>query len=518
MDSADYLAQEFGTFDALFRHRVREHPEAAALVCGDSHLTYGELDTLVDRVAAALQRDGVGPEDVVSVCAANSIPYAAVFLGALRAGVTVAPLAPSSTPDQLVAMLEDCAATHLFCDADAGEHLEGVASSISARRVAFDAGVGQPWEQWLAPVGATPREVSVDPQAAFNLIYSSGTTGTPKAIVQSHQMRWLHVKSFVPVFYGPDSVTIVSTPLYSNTTLVSFLPALAGGGACVLMAKFDARGFLELAQAHRASVAMLVPVQYRRILNVDDFDDFDLSSFQVKFSTSAPFPAELKAETLARWPGELFEIYGMTEGGVACFLDARSNPHKLHTVGVPTGANVVKVIDESGRELGPGEPGELVGYSPAVMTGYLNQPDKTSETQWRDADGRVFIRSGDVAVIDEDGFVTLIGRKKDMIISGGFNVYPVDLEKALLAHPDVDEAAVVAAPSREWGETPVAFVSLRDGANVDAKTLRDFANGSLGKMQRISQVRVIDALPRSAIGKVLKRELHDALASEDAQS
>ena len=176
------------------------------------------------------------------------------------------------------------------------------------------------------PGGRDAREVSVDPQAAFNLIYSSGTTGTPKAIVQSHQMRWLHVKSFVPVFYGPDSVTIVSTPLYSNTTLVSFLPALAGGGACVLMAKFDARGFLELAQAHRASVAMLVPVQYRRILSVVDFDDFDLSSFQVKFSTSAPFPAELKAETLARWPGELFEIYGMTEGGVACFLDARSNP------------------------------------------------------------------------------------------------------------------------------------------------------------------------------------------------
>ena len=144
-------------------------------------------------------------------------------------------------------------------------------------------------------------------------------------------------------------------------------------------------------------------------------------------------------------------------------------------MGVPTGANVVKVIDESGRELGPGEPGELVGYSPAVMTGYLNQPDKTSETQWRDADGRVFIRSGDVAVIDEDGFVTLIGRKKDMIISGGFNVYPVDLEKALLAHPDVDEAAVVAAPSREWGETPVAFVSLRGGSSVDAQTLRDFA-------------------------------------------
>jgi long-chain acyl-CoA synthetase len=323
-------------------------------------------------------------------------------------------------------------------------------------------------------------------------------------------MRWGQFVSLLAA-YSSDAVAILSTPLYSNTTLASFLPAVAGGATCVLMPKFDSLDFLGLCERHRVTAAMLVPVQYRRILEVPQFDDFDLSSFRVKFSTSAPFPAELKREVLSRWPGGLIEIYGMTEGGVVCVLLAHQFPDKLHTVGTWATSSDLKVIDDEGRVLTPGTAGEIVGRSGSMMDGYLNQPEKSADAEWWSPEGLRYIRTGDIGSVDQDGFVTLVGRKKDMIISGGFNIYPSDLEAALVGHHAVEEVAVVGAPSFKWGETPVAFVALKDGSDTDVEELRDFANASLGKNQRISEVRIVDALPRSAIGKVLKTELKDWL-------
>ena len=323
-------------------------------------------------------------------------------------------------------------------------------------------------------------------------------------------MRWPHNHLGDPPGLGPDAVTMISTPLYSNTTLVSLLPTLAGGGTAVLMPSFDARRFLELSERTRATHAMLVPVQYRRILDVPDFDRFDLSSYRMKYATSAPFATELKAEVLRRWPGGLIEYYGMTEGGGSCALVAHQHPDKLGTVGKPMPGHDVRVIDDAGRELPRGETGELVGRSAAMMTGYHRQPGQTAAAEWTSPAGERYIRTGDLGRIDADGFVTLIGRKKEMIISGGINIYPVDLEAVLLEHPAVREAAVIGAASAAWGETPVGFVTL--SVEVTGESLRDWANERLGKMQRLSEVRVVDELPRSAIGKVLKRELQDRLA------
>jgi long-chain acyl-CoA synthetase len=516
VDIAEYVTQEFGTWDDMFRMRVTERPSRAAVICASDQVSFKELDVLVDRIAASLQRDGVAPGDMVSICASSSIEYVALFIAIVRAGATVAPLPPSATPAQLITMLDDCGATHLFSDAGVSKHLVPVAREISARRVALDGDAeGAPFERWLVPEGESPTPVPIDPNGSFNIIYSSGTTGTPKGIIHSHRMRWAQFVSLLPA-YPHDAVAILSTPLYSNTTLASFLPAVAGGATCVLMPKFDALEFLKLCERHRVTAAMLVPVQYRRILEVPEFDEFDLSSFQIKFSTSAPFPAELKREVLSRWPGGLVEIYGMTEGGVVCTLRAHEFPDKLHTVGTCAPANELLVIDDEGRVLATGQTGEIVGRSRAMMDGYLNQPEKSAEAEWWSPEGLRYIRTGDIGSVDEDGFVTLVGRKKDMIISGGFNIYPSDLEAALVGHDGVEEVAVIGAPSQKWGETPIAFVALRDGAEVDAEELRAFANSSLGKHQRISEVRIVEVLPRSAIGKVLKRELQDSLASESA--
>ncbi|MBK9607106.1 MAG: acyl--CoA ligase [Betaproteobacteria bacterium] len=477
----------FATVPDLVRRHARARPAHPALIqdaaAGLARVDYATLDALMDRVAARLQQEGVRPRDAVAVCAANSIEYAALFLGALRAGAAVAPLAPGATPESIARMRADSGAKMYF----GADDLAGIAQ----------------WPQ------ATPAPVAIQPDWPFNIIYSSGTTGEPKGIVQPHAMRWSHVQRSVRTGYGPDAVTLVSTPLYSNTTLVSFIPTIALGGTAILMAKFDVRAYLELAQKYRVTHSMLVPVQYQRFMAFPDFDRYDLSSFRVKTATSAPFPATLKAEVVRRWPGRLVDSYGLTEGGGTCLLDCGAHPDKLHTVGLPAPGHDIRLIDDAGNELPPGTGavGEIVGHSSGMMSGYHNQPRMTRDAFWHDASGKPFIRTGDIGRFDDDGFLVLVDRKKDMIISGGFNVYPSDLEGVLAQSEHVAEASVVGVPSEQWGETPVAFVVLR--APIAAGALLDWANARLGKTQRIAALEIVGALPRSPIGKVLKRELRD---------
>jgi len=504
--------QEFGTIPELIHEHAVQAPGSPALADPARSLTYGALDALMDRIAATLQKGGLQPGDAIAICASSSVNYAAVFLGALRAGVAVAPLAPGSTPASLARMIEDADARVLFTDASATE-VVGPAKEGGIPRVALDgSAAGQSLESWLAPVGAQPSAVDTQPSWPFNIIYSSGTTGEPKGIVQGHGMRWAHVQRGAKYGYGPDTVTLLSTPLYSNTTLVVFFPTLAFGGCVVLMPKFDALGYLQLAEQRRVTHTMLVPVQYQRLMAHPRFDAHDLSSFRFKFSTSAPFNAALKADVLKRWPGGLIEFYGMTEGGGTCILEAHLHPDKLHTVGSPAEGSDIRLIDEDGQEIPRGDTeraGEVVGHSAGMMTGYHRQPAKTREAEWFDASGKRFIRTGDVGRFDADGFLTLFDRKKDMIISGGFNIYPSDLETVLRGHAAVADAAVIGVPSEQWGETPVAFVVRREGDGTTEDALLQWTNAQLGKTQRLARLHFIDELPRSAIGKVLKRELRE---------
>lgn len=501
------MTQTVSSLSEAIAQHARDGGDRPALIQGDVILTYAGLDALMNRVVAALQRDGLSVGDRVALLGEPSVEYAAAFVSVVRAGMTPVPLAPSVTDETLKAMLVDANPRLVFSDASQSARLDGF------EIVTLDGSAGgRAWLDWLAPEGAAPVVEPIDPATAFNIIYSSGTTGVPKGIIHSHRMREGQMGALSALFSG-EVVTLLTTPLYSNTTLVTLLPTLRAGGAVVVMRKFDTKSFLELSQKHAITHTMLVPVQYQRLMAEPAFDDFDLSSFQLKLCTSAPFSVELKSEVLRRWPGGLLEIFGMTEGGGICFLPAHLFPEKLHTVGMPAPGSDIRIINDDGVEQPVGETGEIVSHSAQMMIGYNNRPEATEAGRWTDPEGRAFIRTGDLGRFDAEGFLQIVGRKKDMIISGGFNIYPIDLEVQIDAHPEVLEAAVIGVPDAKWGETPVAYVVRQPGATIEAEALRLWANERLGSLQRVSAITFVDELPRNGLGKVLKTALAEMAAA-----
>ncbi|MGD8859339.1 MAG: class I adenylate-forming enzyme family protein [Myxococcales bacterium] len=504
---------EFRSLGEIMAANAAARPDALALWCEGEARTWAQLDRRLNRVANALHGLGLKRGDKVALVTRNSLPAFELFFGAVRAGCCAVPLSGMSAPDTLRLMVEDSDARVLAVSEGYRELVDGFAGEldqlVDGGLLGFDfegGGYGSLSARVDAASEAAPA-VEIGPEDDFNIIYSSGTTGVPKGILHSHAMRFGMVARADRWGFGADSVNLTSTPIYSNTTMAALLPAVASGGATVLMPKFDEERFLELSQEHGVTHAMLVPVQYQRLLSHPRFDDFDLSSYRLKLCTSAPLRAELKRETIERWPGDLIEIYGLTEGGAVCLLNARRHPDKLHTVGRPSKMSDVRIIDEEGKELPPGQIGEVVGRQRVMMTGYYKKPEATAAIIWRDAEGNRFQRTGDMGRFDEDGFLQLLDRKKDVIISGGFNVFAVDLETVLSRHEDVVDAAVIGVPSERWGETPLGLVVLRPGASSSPADIAAWANERLGKNQRLSTVEVRDSLPRSAIGKVLKREL-----------
>lgn len=503
-DPVAALAEPYGSFSDILAAWAERQPEAVALRDERGELTWRALAERVERIAARLQADGLERGQSVAILGLSSVPYALVFLATVRAGGVAAPLTTSASRDQLEGMARDSGARHLFVDrAKLSELGDDFLPHLD--RIVLD----EELDGWMAAEGTRAAPFAPEPGEPFNIIYSSGTTGVPKGIVHSHQMRWRQFAAMAASYRagGLEVRSLASTPLYSNTTMVAFLPALLAGGSVRVMGKFSTLGWLEGAEADRTTVAMLVPVQYQRLMDEPRFDQFDLSSLAMKYCTSAPFPAPLKREVLRRMPGALIEIYSMTEGGVVCMLACHEFPDKLHTVGRPTPGGELKVLDDEDGEVPPGTAGNLVGRSATMMSGYKNQPDKTRDGYWTDpATGEVWQRMGDIGRIDPDGFVELVGRAKDMIISGGFNIYPSDLEAELEREPSVAEAAVVGVASRRWGETPVGFVRLAGQAGSTGDILAA-VNARLGKTQRLAALHAIDEMPRSHIGKLLKTDL-----------
>jgi long-chain acyl-CoA synthetase len=499
---------EFGPGDdlpAIIARLALATPERIALGDATRSVTFRELALGVDGVAAMLASHRGRRAAVLSH---NSIEYVEVCFGALRAGLCVVPLPTLASRDALASMIADSDPVVLFASAAYRETAQALAAGRELECVGLDfSGDGcSSYAEWLTR-GKSFTPPPIAGSDAFDVFYSSGTTGVPKGIVHSHAARKASYAGSRARYFSAHTVNLVATPFYSNTTCVTWFLTTAAGGTNVILGKFSPDAFADAVERHRATHAMLVPVQYERLLESARNAFGEGSSLRYLFSTSAPLRAETKRRLLDQSSAELVEIYGLTEGGPVTVLEARQHPDKLASVGKPAPGSEVLVVDEAGRELPRGAAGEVVGRSANLMSGYLNRPEDTAQVMLQVDAGTPFFKTGDLGRFDEDGFLYLLDRKKDVIISGGFNVYATDLEAVLLEHPDVLEASVIGVPSERWGETPLGLVVLRPASEASAAAILEHCNARLGKIQRLSAIELRGELPKNAIGKVLKREL-----------
>jgi acyl-CoA synthetase (AMP-forming)/AMP-acid ligase II len=307
--------------------------------------------------------------------------------------------------------------------------------------------------------------------------------------------------------FSDRSRALTTTSLYSNGTWLMMLPVLFSGGTCVVMPAFDPMAFSKMVADEKITHTFMVPAQFIALLQTD-MGPYDLSTLEVILCAGSPLRRETKRQVIERMGDKLIELYGFSEG-FATMLKPGAPADKFDTVGIPVLGFEVRILDESGQALGPGEIGEIAGYGPGMMSGYHGKAGETAALIWQDERGRTFIRSGDIGRQDEDGYLTLVDRKKDMIISGGFNVFPADLEEILGQHADVLDATVIGVPHERWGETPLALVILRPGAIFDSPSMLSWCNERLAKHQRLSNIETRPDFPRNALGKVLKRILRE---------
>jgi acyl-CoA synthetase (AMP-forming)/AMP-acid ligase II len=487
-----------------------------AVICGDSRRTWGDFDANISRVAHALIADGLKRGDRVAVLMDNSAEMLEVVFGVIRAGGCAVPLSGLLTGAQMAGLITDSRATRAFASAGFRDRLDSVRAGLDqvTRWISFGfAGDGwTPLANFIAGQPATLPGIRHNPGDDLNIIYSSGTTGLPKGIVQTHAAR-LHFAFSNAIELGitSDARTLTTTSLYSNGTWIVMLPTLFAGGTLHVMPSFDPAGFLDTVKHERITHSFMVPAQFIMILDHPAMAGADTSSLQRVLCAGSPLRRDVKKKVLERLTPGLCELYGFSEG-FAAILKPGETDDKFATVGTPVMGFDMRVIDDEGRECPPGQAGEIVGYGAGMLREYNGQPELTEALIWRDPHGRTFIRSGDVGMLDEDGYLTIIDRKKDMIISGGFNVFPTDVEAVVGQHPAVADVCVIGVPHDKWGETCLALVIPRGDA--DPAAIKDWANERLAKYQRLHAVELRPDFPRNALGKVLKRLLRDPYWNE----
>ena len=496
------------TFATRLRTHARQRRGVLALAVGDTLRSWGELEASATRISADLVARGIGPGSRIALLCDPGCAFVEALLGVVCAGASVVPLPTGQPAPVLTALLRDSAARLIAVSASQRPQAEqALAGCAIEHRVGLDF-TAPGWQRWRQSITQCDA-IAPDRDREINLIYSSGTTGRPKGIVQSEGMRIQHAQALAAMGFGCESVMLLSTTHYSNWTLAGTFGALYAGATMVLAEDFEPTRYMDLVRQRGVTHALFVPVQLERLLGLADFDERARHAPVMKLCAGSPLPAQTKRELLRRWPGGLIENYGLTEGAPSTLLIAAQFPSKLASVGTPLAGGEIRIIDEAGHSLPVGAVGEVVGRTAAMMSGYHNLPEASHEIEWHDAEGRRFFRSGDLGYLDADGFLYIVGRRKDVIISGGANVYPVDIEAVLAAHPDVAEVAVIGIPSERWGETPLALVVPRTHPGPDPAALLAWANERLGKTQRLAALEFRESLPRGALDKVLKDRLRE---------
>ena len=502
----------------LIRINARLYANKPAVVCGDQRLGWADFHSRTNRAANALLALGVRRGDKVCLVMNSSIAMFELIWGSIKAGAVVVPLNVMMAGDALGLTIDDCDATLLFADAstcDAVDAVRAALHKIPAQGYFLHGATRADWgsaDTLVAGGSAGEVPLRLKHSDSMNIIYSSGSTGVPKGIEHSHFARHIYSLGFGPgLEMDRWSVAICTTPLYTNGTWITMLPAVYWGGTTVLMSRFNAQDFFATVQREKCTHVFMVPTQYIVLLESELGSQYALGSMRVLLSGGQAIATRTVEGLAALFPtARRFECYGITEGFITLAApEDKALPGKERTVGLPMFGGEIVILDDDGNVLPAGEVGDIAGYGPALMKGYYRKPDSTAKMIWRDPAGRSFLRSGDLGQLDADGYLTIAGRIKDMIKSGGINVYASDIEEVFMQHPDVVEAAAIGIPHAKWVETPLLLVIMREGCVTTERALMEWGNTRLGRWQRVSAVEFRSEFPRATHDKVLKRALRD---------
>jgi acyl-CoA synthetase (AMP-forming)/AMP-acid ligase II len=456
---------------------------------------------------------GVKRGDKVATILPNSLELFESLWAVTKIGAVVVPLSALLLEQAMKSLLQDSDSVLLITNSSFAKIIDAIKTELPAipencylLTDSSDTPGYQDYHALKAAAGDhNPQGIVISPDDPFNIMYSSGTTGLPKGIVHTHRIRAAYATTFASACrMTPESITMHSGAIVFNGAFLDLMPSVFLGSSYILLPQFDPVSFIEVIERESITHVVMVPSQIITLLNTPDFSVDRLKSLEMILSVGAPLHREHKDELNKRLPDRFYELYGLTEGFVTV-LDKNDYAAKPDSVGAPPAFFEMKIADENGDEVPVGETGEICGKGPILMPGYYKRPDLTAEAI---KDG--WLHSGDMGYADEDGFLYLVDRKKDMIISGGVNVYPRDIEEIVVQHPAVQEAAVFGIPHEKWGETPLAAVVLQQPDSVTSEELKGWINERVSaKFQRVQDVVIMEDFPRNVAGKTLKRVMRE---------
>lgn len=496
--------QSVNVFSGVFASAART-PGKVALTEDARSLTYGRLAERIERIANVASAGlGLRSGDHAALMSPNCIEFLEIVCGLALAGIATAMVNPRLTSGEAAYICNDSQARVLFVHSS----LEDLARAMPLESVERIIVIGGEYEDWL--LKAQPGTGSLAPVVetdTFCIPYTAGTTGKPKGVLLPHRSRVLTFFAMAVEYgcYSVDDRALAIAPLYHGAGFAFAMAPVFFGGTCDVLSKFDPEQVLERLMTNGITNTFMVPTHFNAVFALGEgtLAKYSTPELRTIVSNAAPLPQTTKERIVARFgPNILHETYGSTEGGIVCNLRPQDQLRKTQCVGMPFPCTEVRLLDERGAEVSPGEVGELYSRSPYLFSGYWGAPKATAEAyrgEWMSV--------GDMARRDEEGYIYLVDRKKDLIISGGVNIYPREIEEVLYRYPAVFEAAVIGIPDSYWGEAVEAVVSCRSGETVSADALVEYCRSHLAGYKVPKSIRFVEALPRNAAGKILKREL-----------